>query len=584
MLRAHPRAWRSGDLHHAARRGRRARRGEGAWRRPSAGSSALRRAGRGQGQHRRQGPADHRRLSGLRLSAGARRDRGGAPARGRRDRHRQDQSRSVRDRPGRRALALRRAAQSVRCEAHSGRIELGLRGGGGGGARAARARHRHRRLRPRAGGAQQHRRPEAEPRPGLDRGRGAGLPHARLRVGVRAHGRRRDGGAGRRWPGPIPPIPIRAPHALGAVGPMPRGMRIGVPPAGQRVFFGDREALRAYDGALARLARLGATIVEIDIEPFYETARLLYEGPWVAERYLAIALAARVVAGRDPSGDAPDHPRRRAPDRGRCLRGVLQARGAAPRARSRLPRRSTRWCCRPCRRSTPSSRCWPIRSSSTAGSAPTPISSTCSICAGSRCRPRCAATARRPASRCWRRPAAMRRSPRSAACSMPTPACRSARPAARSRRSRMSSTRVARRRDRARGRRRASLRHAAQRRTARAAMRGSSRRRRRPPTTGCSRSPARQPPKPGMLRVADGEGASIAVEVWALTRGSVRPLRRRGAAAAVDRHGAARRRRHGERLSGRGEGGRRRARHFELRRLARVHGRASASSSARRSR
>jgi allophanate hydrolase len=26
--------------------------------------------------------------------------------------------------------------------------------------------------------------------------------------------------------------------------------------------------------------------VEIDIEPFYETARLLYEGPWVAERYL----------------------------------------------------------------------------------------------------------------------------------------------------------------------------------------------------------------------------------------------------------------------------------------------------------
>ena len=29
-------------------------------------------------------------------------------------------------------------------------------------------------------------------------------------------------------------------------------------------------------------------IVEIDIEPFYETARLLYEGPWVAERYAAV--------------------------------------------------------------------------------------------------------------------------------------------------------------------------------------------------------------------------------------------------------------------------------------------------------
>jgi allophanate hydrolase len=29
-------------------------------------------------------------------------------------------------------------------------------------------------------------------------------------------------------------------------------------------------------------------VTEIDMEPFYETARLLYEGPWLAERYLAI--------------------------------------------------------------------------------------------------------------------------------------------------------------------------------------------------------------------------------------------------------------------------------------------------------
>ena len=38
--------------------------------------------------------------------------------------------------------------------------------------------------------------------------------------------------------------------------------------------------------ALARLARLGAAIVAFDIEPFYEAARLLYEGPWIAERYI----------------------------------------------------------------------------------------------------------------------------------------------------------------------------------------------------------------------------------------------------------------------------------------------------------
>ena len=37
-----------------------------------------------------------------------------------------------------------------------------------------------------------------------------------------------------------------------------------------------------------RWTALGATLVEFDLEPFYETARLLYEGPWVAERYLVI--------------------------------------------------------------------------------------------------------------------------------------------------------------------------------------------------------------------------------------------------------------------------------------------------------
>ena len=55
---------------------------------------------------------------------------------------------------------------------------------------------------------------------------------------------------------------------------------------GQRIFFGDRKSAAAYDAALARCADLGIAIVEIDIEPFYETARLLYEGPWVAERFI----------------------------------------------------------------------------------------------------------------------------------------------------------------------------------------------------------------------------------------------------------------------------------------------------------
>jgi allophanate hydrolase len=75
----------------------------------------------------------------------------------------------------------------------------------------------------------------------------------------------------------------RPPGALGA---MPPVLRLGVPAPGQRVFFGDGNSSAAYDAALARFARLGAAIVEIDMEPFYTAARLLYEGPWVAERYI----------------------------------------------------------------------------------------------------------------------------------------------------------------------------------------------------------------------------------------------------------------------------------------------------------
>src|SRR5499427_2593628 len=87
--------------------------------------------------------------------------------------------------------------------------------------------------------------------------------------------------------GPDAADPYSRPRRLGALGALPRGVRLGVPMPGQRLFFGDHAAAAAYDAALARLQRLGATIVEFDIEPFYQAARLLYEGPWVAERYLA---------------------------------------------------------------------------------------------------------------------------------------------------------------------------------------------------------------------------------------------------------------------------------------------------------
>jgi allophanate hydrolase len=86
--------------------------------------------------------------------------------------------------------------------------------------------------------------------------------------------------------GPDAADPYSRSHPLGDIAEPKSGMRLGVPLAGQRIFFGDQNSAAAYDAALARCAALGATTVDVDMEPFYEATRLLYEGPWVAERYI----------------------------------------------------------------------------------------------------------------------------------------------------------------------------------------------------------------------------------------------------------------------------------------------------------
>ena len=75
---------------------------------------------------------------------------------------------------------------------------------------------------------------------------------------------------------------------VGALGGFPARARIAVPRAQQRSSFGDRLAEGAFRAAIERMEAMGASIAEIDMEPFFETARLLYEGPWVAERFAAV--------------------------------------------------------------------------------------------------------------------------------------------------------------------------------------------------------------------------------------------------------------------------------------------------------
>jgi allophanate hydrolase len=61
-----------------------------------------------------------------------------------------------------------------------------------------------------------------------------------------------------------------------------------VPRPDQLQFFGDDEAAALYRAACEKLSALGGTRVEVDYAPFAETAALLYQGPWVAERYAAV--------------------------------------------------------------------------------------------------------------------------------------------------------------------------------------------------------------------------------------------------------------------------------------------------------
>ena len=65
----------------------------------------------------------------------------------------------------------------------------------------------------------------------------------------------------------------------------PRAFRFGVPRAQDLEFFGCVEGPLLFGDAIDRLKALGGEAVELDLSPFLEAARLLYEGPWVAERY-----------------------------------------------------------------------------------------------------------------------------------------------------------------------------------------------------------------------------------------------------------------------------------------------------------
>ena len=97
---------------------------------------------------------------------------------------------------------------------------------------------------------------------------------------------------------PQDPYSRRAPAAAVA---FRERLRFGVPRKADLEFFGDRENERLFAASLERLSALGGERVELDFGPFFETARLLYEGPWLAERWLV----ARELLERKPEALHP---------------------------------------------------------------------------------------------------------------------------------------------------------------------------------------------------------------------------------------------------------------------------------------
>jgi allophanate hydrolase len=67
-----------------------------------------------------------------------------------------------------------------------------------------------------------------------------------------------------------------------------QGLRVAVPRAGQLEFFGNADYARLFAATCTTLVELGAQLAEVDCSCLFEAARLLYEGPWVAERYAAV--------------------------------------------------------------------------------------------------------------------------------------------------------------------------------------------------------------------------------------------------------------------------------------------------------
>lgn len=75
--------------------------------------------------------------------------------------------------------------------------------------------------------------------------------------------------------------------------------RVGVPAT--LAWLSDVQSEALFRKAVARIEAMGGTIVDVDIAPLLDAAKLLYQGPWVAERTIAV----EALLARDPDAIHP---------------------------------------------------------------------------------------------------------------------------------------------------------------------------------------------------------------------------------------------------------------------------------------
>lgn len=68
----------------------------------------------------------------------------------------------------------------------------------------------------------------------------------------------------------------------------PGKFKFGVPRDEDLKFFGWEDARELFDRAVEKFTEMGGEVVEVSLEPFLAAAKLLYEGPWVTERFVGI--------------------------------------------------------------------------------------------------------------------------------------------------------------------------------------------------------------------------------------------------------------------------------------------------------